>query len=145
MKTARDEELEVPLAPLIDIVFLLIIFFVITASMQNEQIDEEVKLAKSYYVPPVTGNPKITVIINVRKNPLNNEAMYNVANVPMSLSEIKNLLVMVKNSQGGANFPVIIRADWDIRWKDIDRINRVLGEVGMYQVVHSSEKTLLEN
>lgn len=142
MKTAADEELEVPLAPLIDIVFLLIIFFVITASMQNEQIDEKVKLAKSYYVPPVTEGPKVTVIINVRN--VLGTVHYNVANQPMSLTEIKNLLAQVKSSQGGANFPVIIRADWDVRWRDIDRINKVLGEVGMYQVVHSSEKSIKE-
>lgn len=142
MQTAADEELEVPLAPLIDIVFLLIIFFVITASMQNEQIDEKVKLAKSFYVPPVVDPPKVTVIINIRN--ILGTAHYNVANVPMSTSEIKNLLAQVKSSQGGANFPVIIRADAEVRWRDIDKINRVLGEVGMYQVVHSSEKTLKE-
>lgn len=138
MQTAKDEELEVPLAPLIDIVFLLIIFFVITASMQNEQIDQEVKLAKSYHVPPEEETPAVSVIINVRQTDAG-EVIYNIANIRMSLPEIKNQLLMVKSDQHGQIFPVIIRASRDVKWKEIEKLNVILGEVGMYEVIHSSE------
>ena len=53
--TRREEHsVSIPISSLIDVVFLLIVFFIVTANLEAEIVDEQVKLADSYYVKPTT-------------------------------------------------------------------------------------------
>ncbi len=69
MRTFREEEegFEVPLTPLIDIVFLLLVFFLVATSFTRKEIDQKVKLPESE-----GGTPQAVVrenlIINIRED-----------------------------------------------------------------------------
>ena len=68
MKKRAEEHIETPIMSMIDVVFLLIIFFVVTSAIEKEAVDETIKLAKSYHVPPPTGKDPRQVTVNVRRN-----------------------------------------------------------------------------
>lgn len=140
MRLARDENVEVPLSSLIDIVFLLIIFFVVTSDMQKDVIDRQLKLAKSYNVPPLTdGPPPEAVTINLRKAGANDDGVkFIVAGRQFSERQIEALLQdAVRRS--GDSVPVILRADGEVKYRHIQRINAIVGKVGLYRVSHAAE------
>jgi biopolymer transport protein ExbD len=47
MRRSSDATLETPVTQMIDIVFLLIIFFVVTASVDNDLVDNTISLAQA--------------------------------------------------------------------------------------------------
>ena len=66
MKKQIDEKVETPITSMIDVVFLLIIFFVVTSAIDQEAVDTSIVLAKSYYVPPPEKRDPRTVTVNVK-------------------------------------------------------------------------------
>ena len=55
------------LTPLIDMLFLLIIFFVVTSSFVEEEKDLEVLLPTSQQAEPLT-MPRLPIVINIRRD-----------------------------------------------------------------------------
>lgn len=67
-KPQMDDNAEVPISSMIDVVFLLIIFFVVTAAVDKEVEDEKVFLADAPNGIPQKEKLKNTVIINVHRD-----------------------------------------------------------------------------
>lgn len=69
MRALREEEesYEVPLTPLIDIVFLLLIFFLVATNFSRKEIDQKVKLPKTEGGIIQNAVPE-SLIINIREN-----------------------------------------------------------------------------
>jgi len=66
-KETHVEQASIPLAPMIDVVFLLLIFFIVNWKFSRDEIDLEVK------VPPAhqgdkNQRPLGEIIVNVRQN-----------------------------------------------------------------------------
>jgi len=132
----REETLEVPLSSLIDITFLLIIFFVVTAKMQTDVIDRQVDLAKSYFIPPLTdGPPPEAITINVRE--INGDMMIIVAGSRYTLAQVGQLLIMAKNRWGNS-VPIVLRCDSQLPYREVQRINELVGKAGLYRVSHAA-------
>ena len=64
----QDEKMAVPISPLIDVIFLLIIFFVVTTTLEKEVRDNAVKLAESSYLDP-DAIIALTVVVNIARGP----------------------------------------------------------------------------
>ena len=47
MRRSSEDTLETPITQMIDIVFLLIIFFVVTASVDKDLVDDTISLAQA--------------------------------------------------------------------------------------------------
>lgn len=60
-----DEEYEVPLTPLIDIVFILIVFFLVATTFYTEERDIEIKLAEGTQGDLITEQDE-PFVINIR-------------------------------------------------------------------------------
>lgn len=67
-KPQMDDNAEVPISSMIDVVFLLIIFFVVTAAVDKEVEDEKVFLAEAPHGIPQKEKLKNSVIINVHRD-----------------------------------------------------------------------------
>lgn len=67
-KPQMDDNAEVPISSMIDVVFLLIIFFVVTAAVDKEVEDEKVFLADAPHGIPQKEKLKNTIIINVHRD-----------------------------------------------------------------------------
>ncbi len=131
-----SEDAGIPLSALIDIVFLLIIFFVITANMQKQVVDYNIKLAASYFVEPPDEIDPRTFIINVRKQE-NGPPVYSVNGTDYQLSAVGRLLLRSRERLG-ETVPVLIRASGDIKYREIDQVNKLIHNAGLYRVRHST-------
>ena len=128
--------MSIPLSALIDIVFLLIIFFVITANMQKQVVDYNIKLAASYFVEPPDEMDPRTFVINVRKRK-NGPPVYSVSGTDYRLSDVGRLLLRSRERLG-ETVPVLIRASGDIKYREVDKVNKLIHDAGLYRVRHST-------
>jgi biopolymer transport protein ExbD len=135
MKHRPQESVETPIASLIDVVFLLIIFFVVTAAVEKDITDETIKLAQAKHVMPVESKPKNTITINVRK-----DGEVNIALQPMSPKALQNILTATRERVGNS-VPIVIRGDDKTVYREIDRIMDVIGKSGLYRVSLAAEST----
>lgn len=130
------DDCEVPLSALIDIVFLLIIFFVITANLKQEVVDFEITLADSYHVPPPEDSDPRTLTINIRTRK-GKEPYYSIRGTGYDLPEIKSRLYNMSKAHG-PDAPIIIRASEDLEYRYVDKVNLAVTDVGLYRVQHAT-------
>ena len=128
MKQRQDEVLETPITPMIDVVFQLIIFFVVAAAQQKDIIDENVVLAQASHVPAVKKNEPRAVVINVHS-----DGAVNIALQPLTLSQLYQIL-RATVAESGNSVPVIIRGDAKALYREVDRVMEVIGKAGLYRV-----------
>ncbi len=96
----------VNLTPLIDVVFLLLIFFMVTAQFQEDERDLSVDLPGAENGDPIKDLPEI-LFVNVRQ-----DGSLTVGDRSLDTSELRNLLARAKRKN--ANQKVVVRADADV-------------------------------
>ena len=129
MKARSDESLDTPMTQMMDIVFLLIIFFVVTASVDKDVVDESINLAQAKNAPAVETVDPRAITIN-----LNSDGKVNIALRPMSsMQTLYNFLVNMR-TQSGNSLPVLIRCDAKTRYKDIGNVMDTAAKAGLYRV-----------
>ena len=130
---ARKPSLTFNMAPMIDVVFLLIIFFVLVSTFtSSEQIPMELPHPERSQAQMV----KLTerVIINVQlldpDSPERSEVGYSIAsNRPESLGSISERLMVQKRIN--PNVKVIIRADKRVPYGAVREVMQVVAENGI--------------
>ncbi|MEC9009670.1 MAG: biopolymer transporter ExbD [Planctomycetota bacterium] len=79
----RTEESAINLTPMIDIVFLLIIFFLVGARFTEQERQYDIQLPSSSEIQPLTGTPD-ALVINVRQ-----DGTILLGTKPISLDELE--------------------------------------------------------
>ena len=135
-KPQMDDTAEVPISSMIDVVFLLIIFFVVTASIDKEIEDEKVILARAPLGKdkPITKKDPRTLTINVRDDGEIWMGMHRV-----SKKEIQNELERMK-VEFGLDFPIVIRGDHRAQHGHIKEVMDAITATGLYKVKLDAEK-----
>ncbi len=128
MKKHGGNSLETPVASLIDVVFLLIIFFVVTAAVETEIVDETIQLARARSVRAEERRHPLTVTINVT-----HDGGYNIARQSMNLRQIHHILYATMVKHGG-EVPILIRADGRTEYRHVADLQDVITNVGFYRV-----------
>lgn len=128
MRKRDAQSVETPIASLIDVVFLLIIFFVVTASVEKDVVDESIRLAQADYVKPTEKRDPRTVIVN-----LHADGSLNVGLRSLSLRQLRQVLKATA-AKSGTSVPVVLRCDADTSYRTIKNVLDVIGEVGLYRV-----------
>ncbi len=114
MKKRGNDNADVPISSLIDVVFLLIMFFVVTSNIEKEAHDVKLELVKTQNMKPVTKAPPKRVTINIQ-NEEDGNTVY-IGNFPVPVENLQATLIRIKNEQGDATV-VMIRADRDVVYK----------------------------
>jgi biopolymer transport protein ExbD len=100
------------MTPLIDVVFLLLIFFLVATRFAEEERELELRLPEASEAKPLTSKPQ-ELFINIDKN-----GRYFVTGKLLTVSELQPVLnTAYVNNPGRAS--VVIRADRDCRWEPI--------------------------
>lgn len=133
-KQRELEEASVPLSSMIDIVFLLIIFFVATASLDKEVQDEQVVLANAPHGKVLEKQPKNAFFINVRK-----DGTANIIGNTMKITEISNQL-RAHSREFGKSFPIVLRCDKDVKHGYIMDVEQGITDIGFYAIRFNAEK-----
>jgi len=120
---------------MIDIVFQLIIFFVVTAAIDKDVIDESIRLAQAKYVTAEEKTDPRAVLVNVGE-----DGGVNIALQPLNLLQLQQILTATR-TQSGNSVPIVIRADGTAIYRYVDGVMQAVGKSGMYRVKLSAVAT----
>jgi len=135
MKKIREEG-GVNMTPMIDVVFQLIIFFVCTAQLERQAIDESIRLAMSPNGPLVEAKDPREVVVEI-----DSKGRISIARSYMSEMFLKNLLRNVVQSHGQTT-PVIIRAAGDTKHEDVRKVMDACAYAGLWKVSFAATKAV---
>ena len=132
MKIIRRAEDNVgfQLAPMIDMTFLLLIFFMVTTKISKEQIKEEIKLpvASNAIIPPEVSNRDVISI--------DGQGRYFIGQTPADKKALADHL-----KKRFENFPPLrlyIRADKNTPGKKIKEVMKMAADAGAVDVIFGS-------
>lgn len=119
---------DIPISSMIDIIFLLIIFFVVTAAMDKEVEDEEVVLANAPHGKPLKKKDPRSVTINVRMN-----GDITLAGRVVSVSTVSDVLKIAAHKYG-PDIPIIVRADERTYHGFVAKVMAAVTKTSLYKV-----------
>lgn len=123
------------LTPVIDIVFLLLIFFLVATRFEQEEKDSEVLLPEVAAAQPMTMPPK-QLVVNLR-----GDGTFSVRGKPQSEKQLAQLLTQYSNANPGTQ-RVLIRGDKRASWGDGLRVMGLCNKAKIYKYrVAMVEKT----
>jgi biopolymer transport protein ExbD len=132
MKIIRraEENVGFQLAPMIDMTFLLLIFFMVTTKISKEQIKEEIKLpvASNAIIPPEVSNRDVISI--------DDKGQYFIGQTPADKKALADHL-----KQRFKDFPPLrlyIRADKNTPGKKIKEVMKMAADAGALDVIFGS-------
>lgn len=129
MNKPKNEDVSLDMTPMIDVVFQLIIFFVVTLKMSDDK-DTTIKLAdgKNGIVLTQEELPPSQLTIDVARS-----GRVSLSNVTLTDQMLAQKITERKNRYG-AEFPCMIRADKYTRHKDIARVMNICAACGVWKL-----------
>lgn len=132
-KRQSGEEVSVDLTPLIDVVFLLLIFFMVSTTFTKES-HLEIDLPQSSAEPAKPSVKEIEVIINAKgEYAVNDRSLVNN-------SEDTLKKAVQKLSEGNTKIPFIITADAKTSHEYVVRVMDVAGQLGFVQLSITTQR-----
>ena len=124
------------MTPMIDIVFQMIIFFVLTVEMERDALDERVRMAMAPHGPLVEERDPRTVTIDV-----NDRGELSVGRVPLSPGQLRSIM---RNTVAihGQSMPVVIRGDVETTHQHIKNAMDICTQAGLYRISFAAIKQL---
>jgi len=131
----QDYEMKMNMTPMIDVVFLLIIFFMIVTDLTQQEL-EDLVLPKADQAMKDENPPEKRMIINITRPGHYVFKRRDMGVVDDALPQIKSHLASMVNffareDDGCSKQPVLIRADKHTEFKYIQKVLQVCGEDGI--------------
>lgn len=117
---------ELDMTPMIDVVFQMIIFFIVTIKM-DETVNEEIELEEAKQGPTYKGEDPRTMVVEVDKR-----GWISINNVQLTPSRLKSIVARRYGIFG--MFPVMIRADRRTEHRHVRKVMDLCTEVGIWQI-----------
>lgn len=127
-KSTLSDVAATPISAMIDVVFLLIIFFVVTAAVDKDIQDANVSLANAPHGRPIAKKDPRSIVINVRK-----DGTTTVGMLPVTTAQISDILRNAA-SKYGHDIPIIIRGDKDVQHYYVQQVMNAVTDTGLYQI-----------
>jgi biopolymer transport protein ExbD len=125
----NDDDLEVDMSPMIDMVFLLLIFFIVASQVIDEKPKVEIPFAAHAKVPEdTTGRLMITVTADEK---------YFIANMEMESIELLTERLALE-IEADPNLRILIRADGDTKYRINEKVITACAEVGANDLIYSA-------
>jgi len=138
MNFRKDNELkqvEVNLTPLIDVVFLLLIFFMVSTTF-DKQAQIEIKLPEAESSEIVDKDPKIIAV------GVNSEGKYYVNNEELLKSDADTLKrMLIKVARNKRDLPVVISADGKAPHQSVVTVLDVASQLGLTQMTFATRQS----
>ncbi len=127
-KYDENEDIEVDMSPMIDMVFLLLIFFIVASIVIDEKVPVEIPNAAFAKVPEDTTG---RIVISVNKT----DGIF-IGPMPVTLDELKER--MATEMEADPNLRILIRSGGDVKYKTNEKIMVALAEVGANDLIYSA-------
>ena len=124
-RVKHQEGCELDMTPMIDVVFQLIIFFIVTLTI-NKEMNKDIKLEDSVNGIPIE-DEEGTLVVEVDRT-----GRISINNFALSPAKLKQIMRGRYNRMG--SFPVMIRADKLARHKHVKRVMDVCTESGIWRI-----------
>ncbi len=127
MGKRTTEGCEIDMTPMIDVVFQLIIFFIVTIQMEKNY-KEDIELEDSPHGPEIRSKELVrTMVVEIDQH-----GAISIHNVPLTIAQFRGIMVARYKNYG--EFPVLIRGDRRTKHKDIRRIMDICSGIGIWRI-----------
>lgn len=116
------------MTPMIDVVFQLIIFFVVTAAMQNKALESNVRMAMAPNGPVEEVKDPRTVTVDVVA-----DGTIQIMKTRISEGQLLTILNNARKTSGQST-PVVIRGDLVTKHDAIKRVMDICGKAGLWKI-----------
>ena len=128
-QSSTTEKREIQIAPLIDIVFLLLIFFMVTATYAEQEQAADVKVPTSEEgVDRPKALTEITINVTAEGNCIINGITYSQSEL------LQKLRRLTSSSEEGKAQPVRIRGDQDTRFQEVVKVIDVCQKAEIWNI-----------
>lgn len=135
LNTKIPDAIGFQLAPMLDVVFLLLIFFVVTQKFILNEQDLKVKVPSAPQSTEEASRAIDEIIINAREE--NGEL---IVTIDREIFTLDKLSAMLKRMVAvNPNQPVRIRGDAEMRWQKVTDVITVCTQAGVSQVSFSKQ------
>lgn len=124
----KDESFD--LTPMIDVVFLLIIFFMVVAAEITEKIEIEMPKAEKAEVPEETGR---RMNVSVQE-----DGSLFIGLMPTTLEELGK--AVRRDNETVPGFKVFVRADANVAHKHVRDVMKTCAENGVFDIIFATYK-----
>jgi biopolymer transport protein ExbD len=129
MAGRKPTEVGIDMTPMIDVVFQLIIFFMVTVNAEQESYLKDLVLQRSPNAEERKRGEPREITIQVDK-----QGRYYVGSLRFQLSQIDNFLRNAARQVGASNIPILIRGDRESQHKAIRQVMDVCSKNGIYKI-----------
>ena len=128
-KKPKNEDAALDMTPMIDVVFQLIIFFVVTLKMSDDK-DTTIKLEDGKHGIVLTQDelPPSQLTIDVARS-----GRVSLSNVTLTDAMLASK-IKERKARYGADFPCMIRADQRTKHKDVARVMNICAACGVWKL-----------
>ena len=128
-KTNRGEKVELSMTPMIDVVFQLIIFFVVTLKMTDDT-NKDIILEEGKDGETLTQDNMPPTTLEIEVDEFGKISIHNARLDTAGLTQILRARV----SRLGNEFPVLIRADKRTQHRDVKRVMDICTTAGVWKL-----------
>ncbi|MEN7972414.1 MAG: biopolymer transporter ExbD [Verrucomicrobiota bacterium] len=129
LKMPKKDDVEIDMAPMIDMVFLLLIFFMVASVVVTEKVDVSLPDSQAAKVPEdIKG--RIVLSVDVKGQ------IYLGPSRKLTLAELKALLS--EELDIDPNLRILIRSDERVEYKTLKEIMVACGEVGATDLIYAT-------
>jgi biopolymer transport protein ExbD len=123
-----DEDIEVDMSPMIDMVFLLLIFFIVASTIIDEKVKVEIPKAAYAKVPEDTTG---RIVISVNKD----DEMF-LGPMPVTFQELEDQMAI--EIENDPNLRILIRSGKEVKYKTNEKIMMSCAKVGASDLIYSA-------
>ncbi len=127
-KFDENDEIEIDMSPMIDMVFLLLIFFIVASTIIDKKVP--IKIPKAAYAKvPKDTTGRLVISVNEK------DEMF-VGPMPVTLDELKKRLEI--ELEADPNLRILIRAGKKVKYKTNEKIIEACAAVGANDLIYSA-------
>ena len=128
-KKARAQlEASADLTPMIDVVFQLIIFFIVTANLDQQQVRKDIELPQVIHGVEEKRKDPRQVTIQISRS-----GKFFIGSRASSEADLQHQLNLAVNA-AGSDTPVLIRGDVDCTHRSVRTAMDICARVGIYKI-----------
>ena len=131
-----EEDPEFQIAPMIDILLVLLVFFMSISSTEVLQVNKDITLPVAKDAKPAEKDTKGQTIVNVMWNPIDNVGGLEVDNQKFVQADGMVGYLQTK-SQANPAMRILIRADRNVRYDYLKQVMIAAGKAGVGKVTFS--------